>query len=896
MRRHLLLLIIFTLLGVACLPPASSPLSSSPGTHLSAVLNQSAPLYEGPGNLFFRKLSELPSGTFIRPLGIYGDFVQVSTPTTEKEIIGFIRKDFIKDLPGELPTLHKEQLPWQEMFLPSCAPGEYNLANDTLTLSSAPGESFINLESAGWSLEKPVRIKFDKFVLSGNKAGTIKVLGSLEGSVDPNIWWKGITAMSIDTKNGNVVLTIHDGMAENSITSIELNLSSSQPLQILFDQVEGRGFSVLDKDNHVLQHIDLTTLSGIKLPNGLFPQKNFYFGFNLLAAQSSLSVTGLSFSTEPDGKWVNPVDSTPGLFSLAQKKGLLFGTEFELSRMIDRRYCQTMLHDFNLVTISQFSWTAIPFWLAPGQYDFTNIDRMVDFAVRHGWRVLGSHLIWGDPTAIPDWLRKGTYTRDEYINLLKQHIETVVGHYKGRVQIWSVANEQSDREYWKIKKFYTASFHDFWYEKIGKDYVEMAFRWAKAADPAATLVFNAGSNLPPFNKDSKAIYDLMLATVKELKAKGVPLDAVGMQAHLFGPVISQAQPSQAEFVDAISKFAKLGVRIYITEMDVNLSNYLDGQAERYVFQAGVYRTVMDACLASGVCDGFNLWGITDALSYIVCILETPNCGKEPNGDPLLFDRDFNPKPAYFALRDALAGIPLSPTPAGNAISTPTQPPSIIPNPPLPSPSALRNIIDDFENLSKDGSYDKTKWSLTGSSAKKQVIQKGGTLSIINSDDKSSGDATLTSRKFGSIKFDSPIFMEAAMVVEKDSAVGSLGFSLATSSSVLGTWRVGCTIERYRSQSLAFCGDFVYPNKEGHTFETPKQSILPGSWHTFRVEIDSVTMNIKYLIDGEVMGSHVPADATPLRNAKFKLAITNWKPTEYSPLKGLIAFISYGKIN
>jgi len=894
MKHFFLLFAIFLLTLPAC---ASSPSSTSSSAFTlapqsSIILNQPATLFSGPGNINYEKLAELSAGTKISPTGIYGDFVQASIIQAGVETKGFIWKNSIKDLPNDLPSLDKLQVPWDPMFLPVCTPGEYNAATDTLTLSSAPGESFINLESAEWSLEKPVRIKFDKYILSENKVGSIKVLGSLEGSVDPTLWWKGITAMGIDSQNGNVVLTFHDGTAENSTTSLDLKLSSSQPLQILFDQPEGRGFSVLDTDGKNLQHIDLTTLSGVKLPNGLFPQKKFYFGFNLLAAESSLAVTGLSFSTEPDSKWVSSSDSTQGLASLAQKNGLLIGTLFELSRMIDRRYCQTMQHDFNLVTIPQFN--SVSFWLGPGQYDFTNIDRIVDFAARRGWHVLGSHLVWGHDPAIPDWLRKGTYTRDEYINLLKQHIQTVVAHYKGRVQLWSVANEESEREYWKINKFPTDTFHDFWYEKIGPLYVEMAFRWAKEADPSAILIFNSGSNLPPFDKDSKAIYGSMLATVKNLKNKGVPIDAVGMQAHLFSPTSSQSAPSQAEFADAMSKFSALGVRIYVTEMDVDLGSHSEGQAERYAFQAGVYRAVMDACLASGVCDGFNLWGISDALSYIVCPIK-PNCQDEPNGDPLLFDRDFNPKPAYFAVRDSLAGIPPTQTQSGNAISTPIKPPSLIPETPRPSPNALNDLVDDFENPSKDGSYDKAKWSIYSNSAKKQVFQQGGILSIIDTDDKSTGPVRITSRKYGSIKLDSPIYIETAMAVEADSAVGSMGFSLTTLSSANGTWFIGCTVERYSSQYQVYCNDFTYPSKEGFTYETPKQSISPGSWHTFRIEIDPVTMMIQYSIDGVVVGSHVPADASDLRNAKFKLFFGTWKPSYNIPLKGMIAYISFGKI-
>ena len=107
-------------------------------------------------------------------------------------------------------------------------------------------------------------------------------------------------------------------------------------------------------------------------------------------------------------------------------------------------------------------------------------------------------------------------------------------------------------------------------------------------------------------------------------------------------------------------FSQLGVRVYITEMDVNLTfiqNDYPTQEERWAYQAGIYRDMVDACLESGACDSFATWGISDSMSWITT--SCPECWNEPEpyGDPLMFDSNFIPKPAYFAVRDALLGTP-----------------------------------------------------------------------------------------------------------------------------------------------------------------------------------------------------------------------------------------------
>jgi endo-1,4-beta-xylanase len=150
----------------------------------------------------------------------------------------------------------------------------------------------------------------------------------------------------------------------------------------------------------------------------------------------------------------------------------------------------------------------------------------------------------------------------------------------------------------------------------------------------------------------------MLDIVRGLNAKYLTtqntedrlVDAVGMEMHLF----NEYTPKKDCLISIMRQFAELGVRVYITEMDRNLTFKLDNfpdERDRWEYEACVYSNVMDACMESGVCDSFATWGVSDALSY----LTDPAQKNLPESDPLLFDKYFVPKPAYFAVRDSLLG-------------------------------------------------------------------------------------------------------------------------------------------------------------------------------------------------------------------------------------------------
>jgi endo-1,4-beta-xylanase len=621
------------------IPPAvttTTPSASTPRP--AATLKQDAALYAGPGNVDFDITASLKTGTVVFPLGTYGDFVQAAAIIDSREITGFIWKEALDSLPASLPVLAADQVPLNLFVLPQCSPGSYDSAQDAVTFSN-PGNNWSVPESNAFPLAAPLEIEMAGMQVSGATSPNITVLSKVEPPTAN--WWEGITRMDVGSKGGFYTIGIMDGRTGYATLNITLPLKTDQGIRIIFDQPEGRSFHILDGAGKEIRTVDLTTRTEVNLPNGLFANGVVYVDLGL-PPKTTLTVKGLRIGVAPSGAWSedrNGYYSQPGLTELAARRGLTFGTEFNNAKTIDKRYCRTMKRDFGIAVLSEFSSPDL--WLGPGQYDFTALDKAVDYAAQHGWRIRASHLLWGGPPFLPDWLKNSNYPRDEYIRIMEQYIRDIVGRYKGRVQEWSIANEAS------IRFYGTGEGSDFWNIKIGPEYIPLAFKTAREADPNGILIFNDDNNQSPQDQGSRQVIDIMYATVKRLKADGVPIDVVGMEMHFFEPWNSQVMPKKTDVIATMQRFAALGVRIYITELTVNLSKVKGTQAEKLDAETKIYKEMMEACLESDVCDSFSTWGINDP---------TPS-GNNPAGAPLMFDASFIPKPAYFAVRDALLRNP-----------------------------------------------------------------------------------------------------------------------------------------------------------------------------------------------------------------------------------------------
>jgi len=311
------------------------------------------------------------------------------------------------------------------------------------------------------------------------------------------------------------------------------------------------------------------------------------------------------------------------LRQLAAPRGLSIGAAVGAQPLRDDAAYRTVLaREFNMV-VAENEMKFGPLCPQPAQYDFTNADTIVAFAAQHGMTVRGHTLVWHQQ--LPAWLEQGTQTPAQVKALLKQHIQTVVGRYRGRIAMWDVVNEAFEDNGPALR-------NSFWLKTLGPEYIAWAFQWAHAADPAAQLVYN-DFGIEGLNAKSSAA----LALVTHLKAAGVPIHAVGMQMHI-EPVL----PFQ--LVTNIARFTQAGLQVQFTEVDVQLP--MPAQPAALAQQADIYRALLETALATGV-KTFVMWGFTDQRSWVPHFFK----GK---GAALPFDEHLLPKPAYAALHDVLA--------------------------------------------------------------------------------------------------------------------------------------------------------------------------------------------------------------------------------------------------
>jgi endo-1,4-beta-xylanase len=260
---------------------------------------------------------------------------------------------------------------------------------------------------------------------------------------------------------------------------------------------------------------------------------------------------------------------------------------------------------------------------SPNTYQWANTDALVDFAQANNMKLRGHTLVWHQQ--LPHWVTSGAWTASQAQALLEQHIRTVVGRYQGRIWAWDVVNEAiADTGGYRSDSF--------WYRHIGPDYIAMAFRWAHEADPSAILYYN-DYEAEALGPKSDAVY----ALVRDLQQAGVPIHGVGWQMHVGeGWRVTAAHHQNAQ------RLRDHGLELSITEMDVRLPQ--PASAAQLAAQAASYREAMEFALDA--CAALLTWGFTDKYSWIPSF-------RPGYGAALPFDADYQPKPAYDAMKHAL---------------------------------------------------------------------------------------------------------------------------------------------------------------------------------------------------------------------------------------------------
>ena len=287
----------------------------------------------------------------------------------------------------------------------------------------------------------------------------------------------------------------------------------------------------------------------------------------------------------------------------------------------NRAYRQIAAAQFSSVTPENgMKWANVE--PSRGDFKFDVGDEVVATARDAGQKVRGHTLVWH--AQLPQWVRElgPTQLRDA----MHEHIQHVMSHYKDDVRVWDVVNEPIDDRGGLRRSVFE--------RRLGPGYIADAFRTARAVDAGAKLYLN---EIGAERIDAKS--DRLYEVVRDLKAQGVPIDGVGFETHVN---LDGVPPG---FVDNMRRFRALGLDVSITEADVALR--VPPSAADLRKQAEIYAQIVRDCLAVQ-CRSLTFWGFTDGRSWIS---ET----QAGMGAATLLDDELRPKPAFFAVQQALGG-------------------------------------------------------------------------------------------------------------------------------------------------------------------------------------------------------------------------------------------------
>lgn len=305
-----------------------------------------------------------------------------------------------------------------------------------------------------------------------------------------------------------------------------------------------------------------------------------------------------------------------------RRSTILLGTAVSRSALDAPAYREALHTHFTLVTTeNELKFDQVQ--PEQGRFDFTAADAIVEFAREHGQQVRGHTLI--SHAQLPAWLNEGEFTRTQLIKIMEEHITTTISRYRGRIAMWDVVNEPLNSD--------GTLRESLWLRTIGPEYIEIALRSARQADPSAFLYINEyGTEIEGLKSDG------YLRLAYTLLSHAVPLDGVGFQMHL----TLEESPNPSALKQIMKQFAALKLRIDITEMDVQLQRGVGTHAERLAAQANMYREIARICVEEPACMVFSVWGVNDAHSWI------PEHTGNPDS-PLLLDEAYQPKPAFDAV-------------------------------------------------------------------------------------------------------------------------------------------------------------------------------------------------------------------------------------------------------
>jgi endo-1,4-beta-xylanase len=345
---------------------------------------------------------------------------------------------------------------------------------------------------------------------------------------------------------------------------------------------------------------------------------------------AAATTTTTSTTSAPDASTCDPVDpDTCSLRQLADHAGILLGAAVAVGPLADDpTYGEVLAEGFNSVTPeSAFKWPSTE--PEPGVFTWESADAIAAFAADHDLGVRGHTLVWPNSQSaqlyeiLPSYVTEApdAATMQQAVD---DHIAAVVDRFGDVTDRWDVINEP-------LVTAEGAVDPNVLTETLGEHWMVRAFQQARELDPEAKLYVNEVLNERPGSK-----HDGLLALVQRLIDAGAPIDGVGLQGHFLA-----GTPTRDELETVMGDWDALGIDVAITELDIPT---VAGDQEA---QAAQYADVVGACLAVDACVEVTLWGLTDRHTWLNDFLG-------PGSAPLLFDEDYEPKPAYDAVAAVLA--------------------------------------------------------------------------------------------------------------------------------------------------------------------------------------------------------------------------------------------------
>jgi endo-1,4-beta-xylanase len=392
-----------------------------------------------------------------------------------------------------------------------------------------------------------------------------------------------------------------------------------------------------------------------------FTRRNFlWFGLGFCAAVGTTKV-----AADYDGKQKilaldNPkkdfnVIGEASLKERAAAKGLMFGTAirnqnlWEDTKLADilAKECEILVPEWAL------KWYIPNPALRPEAdiFDFREVDKMLTFAEQKGLRLRGHTLVWHE--SLPPWF-KNTVNSNNAQQVLEQHINTVVGRYAGKIHSWDVVNEAINEGYLLVKGQNNTLKNNLrktpWLELLGENYIDQAFRLTHQADPNAILVYN-DYGLDYDTDADEAKRNAVLNLLENLKSKGTPIHALGIQAHLDA---SQTNFNPDKLRSFLRDVASLGLKIMITELDVSDEKLPYDIEMRDRMIAKTYEDYLSAVLAEPAVTTVITWGISDKYSWLSDFKPRPDRAAVR---PLPMDANMNRKLGWNAIARAFDNAP-----------------------------------------------------------------------------------------------------------------------------------------------------------------------------------------------------------------------------------------------